>query len=147
LGLQITFHALARLIERSGMRENLIQSVVVASAETAAFFAALRLGHGADRTFAIPFADGLAFGEYTNQDQLLGTLVYEADDEGSGFTTMDGPTSMQLPGGPRIGARISSYLSADQLNSRQEALLKKWRSIETKFAAVWPELASVTLEN
>jgi hypothetical protein len=147
LGLQISFHALARLIERTGKREDLIQSVVAAATETAAFFAALRLGHGADCTFAIPFADGLAFGEYTNQDQLLGTMVYEADDEGSGFTTMDGPTSMQLSGGPRIGARIASYLSSDQLNPRQDALLRTWRELEAKYVGVWPELMEITLGN
>lgn len=146
LGLQITSHALARLVER-GRRGHLVQLAIDAAADAAAFFAALRLGHGADLTFAIPFADGLAFGEYTNQDHLLGTLVYEANAEGSGFSTIDGPTALQVPGGPRIGARISSYLSADQLNPRQNELLGRWRKMETKFSTVWRELGAVTIEN
>lgn len=146
LGLQITSHALARLVER-GRRGHLVQLAIDAASDAASFFAALRLGHGADLTFAIPFSDGLAFGEYTNHDHLMGTLVYEADTGGSGFSTIDGPTALQVAGGPRIGARISSYLSADQLNPRQDEVLGRWRTMETKFSTVWRELGAVTIEN
>ena len=105
------------------------------------------MGYADDLTFAIPFAGGLAFGETTNQAELLGTMIYEADDEGSGFTMKNGPTSTELPGGSRLGARISSYLSADQLNPRQDALLKAWQGLREKHDNIWQDLTDITVCN
>jgi hypothetical protein len=145
LAVQFSFHSLARMVERMGLRTSIVHLAVETGSELSTNLLALRLGQG-DLTFAVPFCQGLAFGEFVAIDGLLPAVDYVSDREGSGFVSTDASTLWRQQDRRTIGCRIRTFLSYDQLGTSQDELRDRWEVIREKHASLWPSLleAAVT---
>jgi hypothetical protein len=133
------------MVERMGLRTSIVHLAVETGSELSTNLLALRLGQG-DLTFAVPFCQGLAFGEFVAIDGLLPAVDYVSDREGSGFVSTDASTLWRQQDRRTIGCRIRTFLSYDQLGTSQDELRDRWEVIREKHSSLWPSLleAAVT---
>jgi hypothetical protein len=129
LGALFSFHSLVRMHERHPTNSKTMEVILDAMPLLCAHLMLLRIVNAGGKV-CVPFAEGLAFGEYT----LVEALVMAVSCSGSrhGYISGDRPIPQYWAGvgGKYIEFRITSYLSVDQLSAKQEMFLARWVKLQ-----------------
>ena len=143
LGLEFSFHCLGRIVERAGVRSDLVAWMVENAIEALPYFVLLRT-RMAGGPVMVPFGDGLLAANFFGLADIDPLSEYSSDRKSFGFVDSKAKTLWASRGVKKdhvVGFRISTFLDFGLLGPDHEELLREWSKVSESCSDLWPYLA------
>lgn len=144
LGLEFSFHCLGRIVERAGVRSDLIAWIVENAIEALPYFVLLRTRTARPGPVMVPFGDGLLAANFFGLADIDPLSEYSSDQKSFGFVDSKAKTLWSSRGVKKdhvVGFRISTFLDFGLLGPDHEELLHEWSQVSESCSDLWPYLA------
>ena len=148
LGLEFSFHCLGRIVERAGVRSDLVTWIVENAIEALPYFVLLRTRTARPGPVMVPFGDGLLAANFFGLANIDPLSEYSSDRKSFGFVDSKAKTLWASRGVKKdnvVGFRISTFLDFGLLNADHEELLHEWSQVSASCSDLWPYLALAAL--
>ena len=144
LGLEFSFHCLGRIVERAGVRSDLVAWIVENAIETLPYFVLLRTRTARPGPVMVPFGDGLLAANFFGLADIDPLSEYSSDRKSFGFVDSKAKTLWASRGVKKdnvVGFRIQTFLDFGLLGPDHEELLHEWSKVSESCSDLWPYLA------